>query len=169
MRVFLSYARDDDQAFVERLANNLTQRGLTVWFDRQSMPSRGFTFMEEIRRAIDNADRLVVVLGPASIGSDYVRAEWQYALTRAKAVTPILRLGDYKQLPAELRGFHCPDCRPQRAEREAFDEVARVLSDPVPALGPIHGVPSLPPTSGRDPTNSQTSRPACLATRRIPR
>lgn len=145
MKVFVSYARGDDEPFVRRLVDHLNARGLEVWFDRRSMPSRSLTFMDEIRRAIDAADRLLVVLGPAGVSSEYVRSEWQYALARAKAVTPVLRLGDYGSVPAELSSLHCPDARPDRPETESLAEIARVLSEPVLPLGELSGLPSLPP------------------------
>ena len=106
MRIFLSYARGDDEPFVARLADTLTSDGFEVWFDRRSMPSRALTFLDEIRRAIDGVDRVVAVMGPAAIRSEYVRCEWQYALIRGTPVVPVLRLGDF-QLPPELRG-HVP-------------------------------------------------------------
>jgi hypothetical protein len=143
--VFISYARSDDEAFVRRLRADLTARGIAVWFDRENMPSRSLTFMDEIRRAIDAADRLLVVIGPGSVASEYVRSEWQYALARGKAVTPVLRAGAYGSVPAELSGVHCPDVRVDRPERESFAEIARVLTEPVPPLGRLHGPPSLPP------------------------
>lgn len=145
MKVFVSYARGDDEPFVRRLVDHLDARGLEVWFDRRSMPSRSLTFMDEIRRAIDAADRLLVVLGPTGVSSEYVRSEWQYGLARAKAVTPVLRLGDHGSLPAELSSLHCPDARPDRPETESLAEIARVLSEPVPPLGELSGLPSLPP------------------------
>lgn len=145
MSVFISYARGDDEPFVSRLVGHLMSKGLDVWFDRHSMPSRSLAFMEEIRRAIDAADRLLVVLGPAGISSDYVRSEWQYALARGKAVTPVVRLGGYSSLPPELSSLHCPDARPGRPEKESLAEIARVLSEPVPPLGELWGLPSLPP------------------------
>src|SRR4051794_37525696 len=93
--VFVSYGRGDDEPFVGRLVDDLTARGRQVWYDRRSLPSRALTFMEEIRRAVDAAQRVLIVLGPASLASEYVRSEWQYALARGKAVTPVLRLGSY--------------------------------------------------------------------------
>ena len=50
--IFLSYARNDDEAFVHRLYADLTNAGFDVWFDRVSMPSRQLTFHQEIRDAI---------------------------------------------------------------------------------------------------------------------
>ncbi|NEM04735.1 TIR domain-containing protein [Geodermatophilus normandii] len=145
MSVFVSYARADDEPFVRRLVAHLTASGLKVWFDRECMPSRSLTFMDEIRRAIDAADRLLVVVGPHAVASEYVRSEWLYALARGKAVTPVLRSGGYELLPPELRMLHCPDVRTARPERQARAEVVRVLTEPMPQLGELHGVPDLPP------------------------
>jgi len=38
VRLFLSYARDDDEPFVRRLYDDLIKAGFDVWFDRLSMP-----------------------------------------------------------------------------------------------------------------------------------
>ena len=38
-RIFLSYARSDDEPFVKRLNNDLKNAGFTVWFDRESLHS----------------------------------------------------------------------------------------------------------------------------------
>ena len=69
-KVFLSYARRDDfdpadpttpldperfdpeRSFVARLYRDLTAQGFDVWFDRVSMPSRGLTFYQQIRDAV---------------------------------------------------------------------------------------------------------------------
>ena len=144
--VFLSYARSDDEPYVRDLFNHLQADGFDAWFDREYMPSRSLTFLQEIRDAIRERDRLLVVLGPAAVKSDYVRAEWQAALVEGKAVTPILRLGDYNLVPPELKNFHCPDVRATRSADAALEEVLRVLSEPVPPLGVLSGsIPAVPP------------------------
>jgi len=143
--IFVSYARDDDEPFVKRLYEDLTKRGFEVWWDREKMPSRALTFLQEIRDAIDSADRLILVVGPKAVESDYVSAEWQYALNACKVVTPILRLGDYDLLPGDLAKFHCPDFRPERPYDDALAELLRILAEPIPSLGALHDVPSLPP------------------------
>ena len=78
------------------------------------------------------------------MASDYVAAEWRCALELCIAVTPVLRLGDYNLMPAELSVHHCPDARPERPYADALAELVRVLADPVPPLGALHDVPSLP-------------------------
>jgi len=77
---FLSYARADDKAFVAGLYARLTAAGFRIWFDEQEMPSRGETFLREIQHAIDESERLIAVVGPAALASDYVRAEWDYVI-----------------------------------------------------------------------------------------
>ena len=117
--IFLSYARGDDgepfnpdTSFVARLHRDLTAAGFDVWFDRESMPSRGLTFHQEIRDAVAERDRLLLVVGPHAVTSDYVQQEWQFAYFEAeKVVTPILRLGDYPLAIKELALLHTEDFR----------------------------------------------------------
>jgi hypothetical protein len=59
------------------------------------MPSRALIFLPAIRDAISPSDRLLLVVGPKAVASDYVAAEWRCALGLCIAVTPGLRLGDY--------------------------------------------------------------------------
>jgi WD40 repeat protein len=145
-QVFISYARDDDEPFANQLCSDISQAGGTVWWDRKCMESRGRTFLQELRDAIENVDRVVFVVGPRSVESPYCRAELEHAVLFAKSVVPILRLGDYSLLPEELALFHCIDMRATRAKSEALADLLAVLSSPVAPLGPLCNlVPSLPP------------------------
>jgi hypothetical protein len=116
-----------------------------VWWDREHMPSRGTTFLQEIREAIAGADRLVVLLGPAALSSAYVRAEWQYALSLSKPVIPLLCGISAQQLPPELRLFHAPDTDAGQPSRRAWAEIDRVVAEPLPPLAALQGVPRTPP------------------------
>jgi len=84
MDLFLSYAHDEDDAFVARLYDLLRETGRSVWWDQREMASRSLTVMQEIRDAIDGVERVVVVLGPRALASDYVPAEWQHAWPGAR-------------------------------------------------------------------------------------
>jgi WD40 repeat protein len=150
-RLFLSYGRGDDVepfdpeiSFLARLHRDMTTAGFEVWFDRVSMPSRSLTFHQEIREAVAAADRVVLVLGPHAIGSDYVRQEWQFALNADKVVTPILRRGDYPLVPGELRGVHCEDFRDDAQYAFHLANLVRQLNEPIPPLGQPLRVPRLP-------------------------
>ena len=146
VQVFLSYAREDDEAFAKTVYEHLTAQGFAVWWDRISMPSRALTFMQEIRDAIHDSERLLLIVGPKALSSDYVRAEWQHALADNKVVIPVLRLGGHGDFPAELQHLHSPSCLTSRPLEESLAEIARVLRDPIPPLGMIAGnLPDLPP------------------------
>jgi hypothetical protein len=143
--VFISYARNDDESFVRRLHEDLAQQGFDVWFDRVSMPSRRLTFHQEIKDAIRGRDRLIYVAGPQATISEYVREEWQFALELDKPVIPILRKGEYTDLPSELTLLPCDDFRD---DTQYITQVAKLIDNlqrPEPPLGRLFGVPNLPP------------------------
>lgn len=151
--IFLSYARSDDEPFVRRLQADLTAAGFDVWFDKNDLRSRGLTFHHEIRNAIDACDRLVLIVGPRSAQSEYVRQEWQYAwFDKATVVTPVLRKSisdlpredDYRLIPDELKLLHCEDFRDDAQYRDQLTKLIASLSAPPPRLGQLIGVPSLP-------------------------
>src|SRR3954447_22335603 len=109
--IFISYARNPDEAFAKQLFQDLEQNGFSVWWDRQSMENRGRTFLQEIRDAIAGCDRLIAVISPNALKSEYVKSEWEHALLFSKAILPILRDGDFKQVPSDFSKFHCIDFR----------------------------------------------------------
>lgn len=142
--IFISYARADDEPFAKRLWRDLEQHGVNVWWDREAMESRGHTFLREIRDAITAAGRVLLIVGPNVKDSPYVEMEWRHALREGVVVTPLLRLGDYEDVPAALRLLHCEDVRATAPEAEAIERARRIVSTPVPALGPLVGLPRLP-------------------------
>ncbi len=146
-RVFLSYARGDDEPFVKRLHADLAKAGFTVWFDRESLMSRGLNFHQEIKDAIrTELDRVIYVGGPNAALSAFVRAEWQFALECDHVVvTPILRLGDYEHVPGELSLLHCEDFRDDANYPAALAKLIASLRQPNPKLGALFAVPNLPP------------------------
>jgi hypothetical protein len=70
-KIFLSYARADDEPFVKQLYQDLKEKGIYVCWDRKAMESRGRTFLQELRDAIEDSDRLIAVIGPNAVTSDY--------------------------------------------------------------------------------------------------
>ena len=149
--VFLSYARADDDpnyddpavSFMRRLYIALTAAGFRVWWDRESLPARSLTFTHEIEDAIRDCDRFVLVAGPGAVASEYVRAEWRFALEGCKPITPILRAGDYDLIPAAVAEINAVDCRPSRDEAAALGDLIARLNEAAPLGDPI-GVRDLP-------------------------
>ncbi|MFW5692392.1 MAG: NB-ARC domain-containing protein, partial [Chloroflexota bacterium] len=159
--VFLSYARKDDyldtvtsdeehtyhldpaRSFTRQLHTALTAAGLTVWWDRESMPNRGLTFLDEIRQAVHDCDVLVYIAGENAAESDYVRAEWQYAQKNCKPIIPVLRNGDYPIIPAEISMGNAPDMRNMDYFNQKVEELVRLLTDQ-PRIATLYSVPLLP-------------------------
>lgn len=171
--VFLCYARGDDEPFAHRLHKDLTNAGFDVWFDRVSMPSRSLTFHQEIRDAIAARERLILVVGPKAVASDYVTQEWQFAYFAAnKGVIPIVRrdgrdaqgqrVDGYALLPEDLKLLHAEDSRDDARYREHLRNLVRQLSEPLAPVGKLVAVPELPPGYRAQPERLKALRDMLL-------
>lgn len=99
--VFLSYARAD-QAFVRRLAQELTDAGRDVWVDVEDIPLSA-EWMAEIRAAVDAAEAFCFVLTPDSAASEVCRQELAHAVDSGKRIVPVLhREVDPAAVPGEV-------------------------------------------------------------------
>ncbi|PJF34904.1 MAG: hypothetical protein CUN49_13270, partial [Candidatus Thermofonsia Clade 1 bacterium] len=123
IKVFLSYARDDDEPFVRRLYDDLTERGFDIWYDRVKMPNRGLGFPQEIAQAIEEADYLVLVCGPRAYTSEYVRKEWQHAQRHCKPILPVVRLGDFPPPILDQLGPNPVDAIDMRDDAQYADKL----------------------------------------------
>jgi hypothetical protein len=139
---FISYARDDDEPFVERLRVHLEDAGVAVWWDREAMRSRGVTFLQEIEDAIRSVNRVVLVCGPAAKASTYVAHELGVAARHCRVVVPVLRLGRrIDVVPPELKGHHHfnlsrTEDGSEAAARE-LERLTRTLAGPPDPLAPV--------------------------------
>lgn len=143
-RVFLSYSRKDDAMFVERVYRDLSREGFLVWWDTEAMQSRERTFLQEVRDALEESDRVIAVIGPNAVISRNVRYEWEYAHMFSKGIVPILRQGPDELVPPELRLFHRMDFRDDSRYADTLGQLVRILKVPVPELAPFRATPSLP-------------------------
>jgi adenylate cyclase len=71
-RIFLSYARDDADA-AKQLAGCISEAGHDVWWDRHL--HGGSRFAAEIEQALKDAEVVVVLWSPHSVGSAWVQDE----------------------------------------------------------------------------------------------
>ena len=130
--VFVCYAREDE-AFVLRLARALKSRGARIWIDQWDIPKTA-----DWDRAIDDAlggcSRFLIVLSPASVESNEVRAELRTALDDGKPIVPVL----YKQarVPRRLRLQQFVDLTAGEPEDE------QPLSEILEAIGGEFEVPT---------------------------
>jgi hypothetical protein len=99
--VFLSYSRQDT-LIMNRVRNDLRERGLTVWTDDSLEPGT-HSWKIAIQKAIENSASLVVLLSPEAKQSETVEQELEYAALKDVRIFPLLLNGDESSsLPPEL-------------------------------------------------------------------
>jgi hypothetical protein len=120
MRIFLSYRRADVGGYAGRLYDALVQRlGAKSVFQDVSAIGAGYDYTEVIKRALDDCDATLVVIGPEWLApttegsvrllesDDLVRLELATALKRDVPLVPVLvggaSLPATADLPEELR------------------------------------------------------------------
>jgi formylglycine-generating enzyme required for sulfatase activity len=86
--IFISYARADSE-FALRLARDLRSKGVNIWVDQLDIPP-GNRWDRAIEQALQTCDRLLIILSPASVGSENVMDEVAFALDREKRIVPVL-------------------------------------------------------------------------------
>lgn len=151
-KVFLSYARNDDdpayddptRSFVRRLYNDLVEAGFDVWWDREKMPTRGQPFPREIREAIEETDKLILIAGEYAQKSEYVTAEWKHALSICIPVIPILRENNTGLLPDELAYYNAVHFSDPVQYDRAFKELLRIVRMPTAPSGRRYGLGRMP-------------------------
>jgi len=98
--VFLSYAHQDGVELVQRLHDDLSGKGYSVWLDTQRLTG-GDRWSNEIEHAIDNADIVIALLSHGSYVSEICRGEQLRSLRKGKCVIP-LKVQDDCDVPIYL-------------------------------------------------------------------
>ena len=95
MQVFLSYAAADEQ-YAEKLARELQKqldpREFKVWYHGWELLP-GDNWAQKLGEALQESDAMVVLLSPASVRSEWVQREIQFALASenyAARLIPVL-------------------------------------------------------------------------------
>jgi hypothetical protein len=87
-KLFISYSRKDID-FVRRLAGDLENAGYDVWWDLTDLHG-GDDWPRVIPAAIEASEKVMVVLSPNSVLSDWVEKEYTQALSLRKKIIPIM-------------------------------------------------------------------------------
>jgi adenylate cyclase len=102
-RIFLSYSREDVETARE-LAGVLANAGHTVWWDRHL--HGGANFSSEIERELKDADAVLVLWSPSSLGSAWVQDEAAEGRDSSRLIPAVL--GSVKP-PLGFRQIQCID------------------------------------------------------------
>lgn len=99
----MSYVQEDGDV-VRSLADGLEQAGYGVWYyERDSLP--GHSYLEQILEVIEQADAVIVVLSPATLGSPQVNVEISEAHVAGKRFIPLLHDLTYSTLLSRQRAW----------------------------------------------------------------
>jgi TIR domain len=142
---FISYSTKDED-FAKRLRSRMVEEKLRVWFAPEDMEG-GKKLHEQVDRAIQVHDRLLVVLSEESIKSEWVKDEIRRArraeVRESRRKLFPIRLVDFKtieewelfdadlaeDLAAEIRQYFIPDFSNWK-DHDSFEAAfARLLKD----------------------------------------
>jgi hypothetical protein len=124
--VFVTYAREEWEAFVAPLTIIMQDAGLKVWVD-QYLAQGGDDWMLAVEQALSECKMLVVVVSPEAMASRYVRLAYRYFYNREKPVIPLIYAG-VEDLPPEMKNFKTVRYN-SHDRKKTFDElIAEVKS-----------------------------------------
>jgi len=123
-RVFLSYAREDVET-ARKLAAALVDGGQTVWWDRHV--HGGANFSSEIERELKDADAVMVLWSPASLGSAWVQDEAAEGRDSGRLIPATL---NSVKPPLGFRQLQCIDLSPWEREgrKDPIDDLLAAIS-----------------------------------------
>lgn len=111
--VFVSHA-SGDRKFVQRLLRVLKKNKVGYWYSERHIPG-ATEWHDEIGRALDRCDWLVIVLSPKSVKSIWVKRELLYALRqnsyRGRVIPILIHKCNYDQLSWTLGDIEMIDFR----------------------------------------------------------
>lgn len=133
---FISYGRIDSKAFGIWLYQQLTERGLKIWFDQNDIPL-GVDFQHQIDAGIQRAHQFLFLISPHAVNSTYCFREIEMAVRCNKRIIPLLHVEEISQETCQQR-YPGQDL----SEWHKFKTAGRHSSDPNmhPAIRKINWV-----------------------------
>jgi hypothetical protein len=124
--VFISYRRKDSE-FVQQLYRELTKRGISAWFDRESIEVADH-WRTSIAEGIRDCKVFILVLSPDAVESVNIRKEVDLAESNSKRIIPLLWRKTEIPVAFEyaLAGIQWIDFK-ETASQENFDQLADVV------------------------------------------
>ncbi|HIE01033.1 MAG TPA: TIR domain-containing protein [Thiotrichaceae bacterium] len=86
---FISYSRPYSLDFAVKLQKNLTAQGFDIWLDLHDI-NAGDDFQKRIDTAIENAQRLIYIISPGAVNSEYCAKEFALAVELNKPIIPLI-------------------------------------------------------------------------------
>ena len=87
--VFISHVEEDADTVLD-IVRSLEAAGYTTWsYERDSYP--GLDYLDQVERAIEGCNALIVLISPDSLGSQQVEDEVKWAREQRKYFLPVLK------------------------------------------------------------------------------
>jgi hypothetical protein len=127
-RVFVSYARGDEDVARELVTTIMSASDLAGWMDHSDIAA-GEAIVAKIKESLEQASVVVVLVSEKSLTSPWVKFEIGAAVGIGKPIIPILvgRPGATPVLPDWLQGLVYIDAR-GKPMPDVTEEITRVLS-----------------------------------------
>src|SRR6185436_8672478 len=87
-QVFISYSRKD-LSFVDKLAADLKNAGVDVWYDVSGIGG-GSRWRSEIENALRSSQYVIVVLSPDAVTSEWVEREILFSSNLKRKIIPLM-------------------------------------------------------------------------------
>lgn len=131
--IFISYARADKEK-AELLANAFSQKGWSVWWDREIPPGKSFD--ETIENALSSARCVVVLWSKASVSSRWVKTEAAEGAERGILVPALI---DNVKIPLEFKRIEAADLSDWQGEssHREFDQLMRIVAGMLDGSAPV--------------------------------
>jgi TIR domain len=131
--IFISYARADKEK-AELLANAFSQKGWSVWWDREIPPGKSFD--ETIENALASARCVVVLWSKNSVSSRWVKTEAAEGAERGILVPALI---ENVKIPLEFKRIEAADLADWRGDpsHREFDELLQTIAGMVDGSAPV--------------------------------
>lgn len=132
MNVFLSYAKEDEQA-VHAIRSALSTAGIGYWTPEKDIHP-GDSIVSRIEEGIESADRVLIVLSPQSSKSEWVNREIALALAQSfeahgKRIIPVL-LDKKTEIPFFLKDMQYVDLTNPATRCEQLRLLVEAIKEP---------------------------------------
>jgi hypothetical protein len=131
--IFVSYARADKEK-AELLANAFSQKGWSVWWDREIPPGKSFD--ETIENALSSARCVVVLWSKTSVSSRWVKTEAAEGAERGILVPALI---NNVKIPLEFKRIEAADLSDWQGDssHREFDQLMRIVAGLVDGSAPV--------------------------------
>jgi len=141
--IFISYARADKEK-AELLANAFSQKGWSVWWDREIPPGKSFD--EVIENALNSARCVIVLWSKDSGSSRWVKTEAAEGAARGILVPALI---DNAPIPLEFKRIEAADLSDWQGDfsHREFDQLLRTVAGMLDGTAPAR-IQQLPINTG---------------------